>query len=826
MAKEIATKTKLDTRIAADIAAAMPVANQAAVVKTPVAAQDLAKKAIVIDTEEVQAAVEQAVEGSADVIVAQAAAGSAAAGGAAAGGMSTTALVVAGVAVAAAASSGSSSSTPATAAPTAAPTSAPTPAPTVAPKTLVFSSATDVLSGGAGDDKFIGDASEVTSSDQVDGGAGTDTVTIYSLAAATDVPTMTNVEILELVDAAAPGNALTVSSSLTTLKLVNATTTDNYTIGASTGVSLSKMADGEAITLTSTATDTTADITVTDMGTIAGAGVTVNANGASIATINLTSTGTVAAGTDSDITLASTGTEKTVNVSGSGDLALTTAATVTTIDASAFAGNITIADHTPTTATTIKSGSGNDDITAAAAVDYTITAGEGNDFVSTGNLTVTDSIDGGAGTDTLGLTEADIDTLDANTDATKAILAKVVGFEVLRSTDDLDGTALNISRFGVNTFEMAAATTADTAVSGFTSGGTIVKRDLTADTGNAAAKVTVTGATTAGTADTLNIVLNANITATETIGAVVAGTAEYAVGGLSVANFEAAGVETINVSAFDRVNSDAATTAAMGYVIDLEDNAAGSVSADLATLNITGDRSVFYVVEAATTGLKTVDGSASTGNLYINADAFAGTSGVVVKGGAGADKVIGTDLGDNIDGGAGADLIDGGSGADTMTGGAGADTFFFASEAGASAELPAAPSSTVFDTITDYEKGKDLIAAHDENAGTGEANVTLAVVTNATASQAVAALSAQGIATFHSADDTLAEMITAVEAGINAGGAAAAGQFAVFENGGSTYVFISDGTDNVDANDNLIKLTGITGVTSVTVTANGDIVLA
>ena len=54
MAKEIATKTKLDTRIAADIAAAMPVANQPAAVKAA-AAPALAKKAIVIDTEEVQA---------------------------------------------------------------------------------------------------------------------------------------------------------------------------------------------------------------------------------------------------------------------------------------------------------------------------------------------------------------------------------------------------------------------------------------------------------------------------------------------------------------------------------------------------------------------------------------------------------------------------------------------------------------------------------------------------------------------------------------------------------------------------------------------------
>ena len=69
-----------------------------------------------------------------------------------------------------------------------------------------------------------------------------------------------------------------------------------------------------------------------------------------------------------------------------------------------------------------------------------------------------------------------------------------------------------------------------------------------------------------------------------------------------------------------------------------------------------------------------------------------------------------------------------------------------------------------------------------------------------------------GEATFHAADDTLAEVVVALEGGINAGGTAADGQLAFGEFGGNSYVFISDGVDGVGANDILIKLTGVTGL--------------
>jgi hypothetical protein len=158
-------------------------------------------------------------------------------------------------------------------------------------------------------------------------------------------------------------------------------------------------------------------------------------------------------------------------------------------------------------------------------------------------------------------------------------------------------------------------------------------------------------------------------------------------------------------------------------------------------------------------------------------------------------------------GGGAADAITGGAGADILTGGAGGDTFTFA--AGASG----IPSTTGnFDTIIGYETGSDVID------GPG----ALTLVAEGTLGAAQAAISATGLASFNVADNTLALRIVAVEAGMTAA-TAVANETAVFNFGGDAYVFISDGTAGVGANDVLIKLTGISVSTGMTVSGGGDI---
>jgi len=181
-----------------------------------------------------------------------------------------------------------------------------------------------------------------------------------------------------------------------------------------------------------------------------------------------------------------------------------------------------------------------------------------------------------------------------------------------------------------------------------------------------------------------------------------------------------------------------------------------------------------------------------------------------LAGGDGDDTLTGAAGADAITGGAGDDTINGGDGEDLMSGGAGTNTYQFIA-----GDLSAAPSSTIFDTISDFQAGVDVI---DFTAG------ALVIISGSTAASGTAAISAEGFATFHADDDTLDERITATEAGINASGAAAARQFAVFEHSGSSYIFVSDGTDGVDASDVLIKLTSVTGLTDTTLTG-GDLTI-
>lgn len=587
-------------------------------------------------------------------------------------------------------------------------------------------------------------------------------------------------------------------SDLTTLKFDNATTAQTFTAGAAVNFELKGMANGEAVTLASTATDTTHNITVTDMGNIAGAGVTVNADGAAVTTINLTTSGTVAAGTDSDIVLTSTGTETTVNVAGSGDLALTTAASVVTIDASAATANLTLVTGATTAATSVKTGSGNDTVTATAAVNYTIDLGAGNDTLTTadaaGELTTLDSIAGGAGTDTLAIASAEAVGLDDGDAADNAVLAKITGFEQLRITDALGGD-LNLGNLGYNYLQVTTALGADRTVSGVTSGFTFESRLDAAAVNNYI--ITMTGATGAGTnSDTINIKLNADLATNDKMDAI---------------SFDLAGINIVNINAVDRdttTNPDTDNNGEEGYTVDLA-GATAANSANINTVNVTGTHKVSYTVNAATTGLTTFDASAHTGEITFVGTAFAGTQGVVITGGSSADALTGTNLADIIAGGAGNDAITGGVGADVMTGGAGTDTFTFANTA------TGLPSATVFDTITDFAKSVDII----------DGPVALTISQSGTATAGTAAINAEGIASFNVADDTLAEKLTAVAAGVEVATATTAGDIAIFEHGGDSYLFITDGTAGLSATDVLVKLTGVTGLTDSTITA-GDLTIA
>ncbi|MDD2844645.1 MAG: Ig-like domain-containing protein [Rhodoferax sp.] len=213
----------------------------------------------------------------------------------------------------------------------------------------------------------------------------------------------------------------------------------------------------------------------------------------------------------------------------------------------------------------------------------------------------------------------------------------------------------------------------------------------------------------------------------------------------------------------------------------------------------------------ATTGNITIDMSSFTGAAKITAKTVAtGANGVIdIKTGSGNDTVTVTtaaagttdgtistfDGNDTIVGGLDGEVIIGGKGTDTMTGGGTtANTFKFAA-----GDTGGVPSATAYDTITDFS----AVASNVINAGAAS------IMQNTTAAAGVAKIASTGLATFNVADTTFAQHLFAVEAAINNGGTAAAGQSAMWQEGVDAFVFISDGVDGIGANDLLIKLVGV-----------------
>lgn len=232
--------------------------------------------------------------------------------------------------------------------------------------------------------------------------------------------------------------------------------------------------------------------------------------------------------------------------------------------------------------------------------------------------------------------------------------------------------------------------------------------------------------------------------------------------------------------------------------IDTVQLSGSSTNTIAVALSLTNTLANIENIDASGTGSSLLN---LTGNSAANA----------ITGNAAANNLDGGLGNDTLAGGAGNDTLVGGAGADSLTGGFGMDTFVFAS--GASGQ------TTGFDTINDYSKGArftgdlidystDLVRA----SASPSASATRASVNQTT-----------GVATFASGSgttlgDALADCAAATTA---------AGQFALFQvdGGGDYYVFISDGTAGVTANDVVVKLTGVTSVTSIDLTGGNLTIL-
>lgn len=515
----------------------------------------------------------------------------------------------------------------------------------------------DTVTGTTGNDTFNGNVvsdgagafnETLNNIDQLDGGAGTDTLNVTLAKAGTTVtPVLSNIELINARFTATETLALTASTGVTTVTIANSTAVGTVTGVGSASLAVANQAvdanfDGSTaaalnLSLSSVGTST-ANITV-DLASATKAAATslaITANnayvtlaetagdaGVTAASIAATGANKVAfsaadAGTITSLTVTGTGS---VNVAGQ---ALTVVKTVTAGD-----GGLTL-DTTGNTATslTVTTGAGADTLTVTGANLTSLTSGAGNDSVTvTSALAATSTIDLGAGNDTVTLNVAPTDgatiTGGAGTDtiATTAAIygtitglahvGKITGFETLSVTDLLLNNTVDLSGLsGLTSFQTVGVTTADTAtVSHVGAAATITEKgDLATNHGT----LTVSLADASGTADALTINL--------TDKAALAAASHTAV----TSNFVLDGIENVTVNTSIQSTTAGVTDATATYTLNI-----ANTDTDLASLTITGSQAVSFTSDAAFTHLATINASAATAGVTIDVSAAASTSSAI-----------------------------------------------------------------------------------------------------------------------------------------------------------------------------------------------------
>ncbi|MEH2416010.1 DUF4214 domain-containing protein [Nostoc sp.] len=296
--------------------------------------------------------------------------------------------------------------------------------------TALTISIVDNLTGTANNDTLkganTGTPATVQATDQIDGGAGTDIFQYTGASGTAAVPTLLNIEKVELLNPAS-GTVIDFTGKTTGLQQVTIKDIDiSSPLAAFTAKGLSGITlDVEGATLTAGATPTTTVTLLTaDFGTTTSANLSIK--DATVTTLDL-NTGTINAalttlniatdglGKNSIPTLTLPTATTTLKITGAGtlDLGATTPTTVATIDASANTGGVSVTAGAGND--TLTGGAGDDKLTGGAGADV-LTGGAGKDTLTGG--TGADVLTGGAGADVLtGGTGKDIFSYAGATDS-------------------------------------------------------------------------------------------------------------------------------------------------------------------------------------------------------------------------------------------------------------------------------------------------------------------------------------------------------------------------------------------------------------------------
>ncbi|MES2183413.1 MAG: DUF4214 domain-containing protein [Pseudomonadota bacterium] len=550
----------------------------------------------------------------------------------------------------------------------------------------------DIFAGAAGNDTFSGVAgtgATYSLGDVLSGGAGTDTLSISTDGNFTVADNVTGVERLVVTNSAA-GSIATLAAGSSVTELVNSGSSAqlSFAVARPHATTLTVQGTTAATTLLGdtaglTATDDSVYLTLNNVHEAAvtpsissslGAAPVVSLQGSPAASnsyegVTVNSIGSVAnrivlstdAAQTSLATLVVTGSTALSLALGNDNIQYS----LSTIDASGTSGGVSIGSDLSGTPL-----SGRDH-------DHNVVLGSGNDAVYFGaslSLSGGDTVNGGAGTDTLGVSAA----------VTNAQLAHVSNMEVLRF--DVSGGSIvqdaGIAALAGYGYAVAAPTGSTNALTlNNLAVGTTTSVLGYVNTLNEVLK------TPGGVSDTLTVALNYN-SFTATGGST-----------LLVTLADVAGLETLNL-----VSSNPGHVSTLSYITN-------SIVSDQVTAAqvLTGDTN-FFISNAIVS--PSFDASAFTGQLTITGRATAGTT---IKGGSNNDNItLGTGA-DTVDAGAGNDRVILGatgtnntSGADVITLGGGNDSLFFTGNN--SAGTGSATDYSAFARVTDFSVPPSLSA--------------------------------------------------------------------------------------------------------------------
>jgi Ca2+-binding RTX toxin-like protein len=660
------------------------------------------------------------------------------------------------------------------------------------------------FSGNDGNDVFVFDADNLTSSDSLSGGAGSDTLQISAHHAnGVQDSDFSHISGVETLTVSASGNAVVAtlganadaSADFTTITGVGAAN-DVITVGAGFDNALRvNLATGDdkvdasasAATITASAVAAAFDANDTLIG----------GTGASD-TIRIVADNN---GTGAVFGSSVSGFEKIVVV-GDNDLdvkvttsdAMTNRAVTLSVDATDLSNSNATLTFVSGEATdelvtiNVTGGNGADSMTGGLE-QSNFTGGAGNDTFtfSSANLNAYDSVDGGTGTDTLSVSGTIADSAFShvtNIDALSAYSGNVA--VTLGASADASGLATVTGGSGNDIVTIGAGF--DNAIRVAIGAG----NDKVNATGSAAV-VTIASASAIDASDTL-------------IGGTTAGDV-ISISGNTSATFggNVSGFETLTVT-YNAGGADVSS-------ITVHDNmtAAGS------TLTVSA------AAENASTDAFNFSGGAELDG-YLNITGSAGADSI--SGGLQADTISGGNGADIILGGGGADSLTGGEGADAITGGAGADTIILT-------ETTAAADHVKFTSNLFTEAG-DTITGFNANHSSDVIDFNSTVVTNG--GNTVATLNTTDVNGTVGANDVFIEITTQLSnltsasdvasslSGVNVS-TVANGETVIFAVHDATdmylWAFTQDGRGGIQSSD-LTMVAKLVGVTDI---ANGDLAL-